>query len=121
MSHKYYGFQKQEDNFYTIPFLSIKTQRLRFLNKNFVGYGKNNDLIIHKNPGLTILRLTDSLINKGSHNQSNTQRLMNEFLNQLVSKSSELKNLEQLRLNPIKIREIAVNQSSLIKITFNTL
>jgi len=85
MSHKYYGFQKQEeDSFYTIPFLSTKTRRLRFLNGDLVGYGERNEFIIHKNPGLTIVRLNDQLINQGFHKQANTQKLMNEFLNQLL-------------------------------------
>ena len=117
MSHKYYGFQKQEeDNLYTIPFLSTKTKRLRFLNNEFVGYGEKNEFIVHKNPGLTILRLGDTQINRDLHNLSNTSKLMNEFLNQLLQSSNYLKTSQMKNFNQMKIKEIKVNSKSSIQI-----
>lgn len=120
MSHKYYGFQKQEeDGLYTIPFLSTKTQRLRFLNHEFVGYGEKNEFIIHKNPGLTIIRLTDNQVNRGFHNQSNTNKMMTEFLNELLQTSNYVKTSELNNSNQLKIKEVKVNSKSSIQIKLN--
>ena len=123
MSHKYYGFQKQEENLYTLPFLSTKTQRLRFLNDDFIGYGEKNQLIIHKKPGLTIVRLDDQLINNRYQNQSNTQKLMNELLNQLLNNSQNSGNKDKIRYSSkaINIKQIAVSSNSSIRITINSL
>nr|YP_009550984.1 hypothetical protein Ycf95 [Eustigmatophyceae sp. Ndem 8/9T-3m6.8]QAA11914.1 hypothetical protein Ycf95 [Eustigmatophyceae sp. Ndem 8/9T-3m6.8] len=120
MSHKYYGFQKEkEDNLYTIPFLSTKTKRLRFLNNEFVGYGERNEFIVHKNPGLTILRLGDNQINRGVHNLSNTSKLMNEFLSELLQSSNYLQTQKVKNFNQVKIKEIKVNSKSSIQIKLN--
>jgi len=123
MSHKYYGFQKQEeDSFYTIPFLSTKTRRLRFLNGDLVGYGERNEFIIHKNPGLTIVRLNDQLINQGFHKQANTQKLMNEFLNQLLYQTNVTSNVKINYSNKqINVKQIAVASNSTIRITLSSL
>ena len=118
MSHKYYGFQKQEDNLYTIPFLSTKTKRLRFLNNEFVGYGERNEFIIHKNPGLTIVRFDDNLINNGLHNRSNTTRIMTELLNQLISNSSSTSFVSATNIRKdLNVRKVTVNSASSIRIT----
>ena len=120
MSHKYYGFQKQEeDNLYAIPFLSTKTNRLRFLNHELVGYGEKNEFIVHKNPGLTILRLGDNQINRGFQNRSNVSKLMNEFLNNLIQSSSYLHNQQTKNFNSLKIKEIKVSAKSSIQIKLN--
>jgi len=123
MSHKYYGFQKQEeDSFYTIPFLSTKTRRLRFLNGDLVGYGERNEFIIHKYPGLTIVRLNDQLINQGFHKQANTQKLMNEFLNQLLYQTNVTSNVKINYSNKqINVKQIAVASNSTIRITLSSL
>jgi len=123
MSHKYYGFQKQEeDSFYTIPFLSTKTRRLRFLNGDLVGYRERNEFIIHKNPGLTIVRLNDQLINQGFHKQANTQKLMNEFLNQLLYQTNVTSNVKINYSNKqINVKQIAVASNSTIRITLSSL
>lgn len=126
MSHKYYGFKKEEDKLYTIPFLSTKTQRLRFLNEDFVGYGQKNEFIIHKNPGLTIMRINDHLINQGFQKQSNTEKLMNEFLNQLIYQSTaSTAHINVKKLNSpdsrIKFKEVSINSNSLIRISLNSL
>lgn len=120
MSHKYYGFQKQEeDNLYTIPFLSTKTNRLRFLNHELVGYGEKNEFIIHKNPGLTILRIGDNQINRGLQHRSSASTLMNEFLNNLIQSSTNLQNQQTKNFNLLKIKEIKVTAKSSIQIKLN--
>jgi len=120
MSHKYYGFQKQEENdFYTIPFLSAKAKRLRFLNGDFLVYGEKNEFIFHKNPGLTILRLTDSLINRLYDKQSTKQKLISEFLNQLLSNNlNTIKNDTNFR-KQINVNKITINPNSSIQIILN--
>ena len=120
MSHKYYGFQKQEENnLYTIPFLSTKTNRLRFLNHELVGYGEKNEFIIHKNPGLTILRINDNQVNRGLQQRSSAGTLMNEFLNNLIQSSTNLQNQQTKNYNLLKIREIKVSAKSSIQIKLN--
>lgn len=127
MSHKYYGFQKDEqDSLYAVPFLSTKVQRLRFLNEDFVGYADQNEFIIHKNPGLTIVRVNDNVVNQGLHKQSSVERLMNEFLNQLVYKSTDSLNLFSIKKtnsvkSTIKIKEVAINLNSSIRISMSNL
>ena len=122
MSHKYYGFQKQEqDNLYTIPFLSTKMRRLRFLNNEFVAYGEKNEFVIHKNPGLTIIRLNDNQINRGLHNHSHTNKIMTEFLNQLVQSSTNLRKQQfATNLNRVNVKDIKVTSKSAIQITLKT-
>nr|YP_009550710.1 hypothetical protein Ycf95 [Eustigmatophyceae sp. Chic 10/23 P-6w]QAA11638.1 hypothetical protein Ycf95 [Eustigmatophyceae sp. Chic 10/23 P-6w] len=116
MSHKYYGIQKQEeDNLYVIPFLSTKTQRLRFLNDEFVGYGKRNEFLLHKKPGLTIMRVSDNFINRGLREASSSQNLMNEFLNQLVYKSQE-----NLNKKTLQIKQVTITTNSSIRIKVNS-
>lgn len=124
MSHKYYGFQKEEHNLYTLPFLSTKSQRLRFLNGDLVAYGQRNEFIIHKNPGLLIMRVNDNLINQGFHKQSNTENLMNEFLNQLLSMpNNTLSNFGGSNVNSldkkIKVKEVALTSRSSIQIVMS--
>lgn len=123
MSHKYYGFQQQEENnLYTIPFISTKTQKLRFLNNELVGYGQKNEFIVHKNPGLTILRLSDNQISRGFHYHTNTNKLMVEFLNNLIY-SSDSNTLKQQRIkssNPLKIKEVKVNSRASIQIRLSS-
>ena len=120
MSHKYYGFQKQEeDNLYTIPFLSTKTNRLRFLNHELVGYGEKNEFIIHKSPGLTILRIGDNQINRGVQHRSSASTLMNEFLANLIQSSTNLQNQQTKNFNLLKIKEIKVTAKSSIQIKLN--
>lgn len=124
MSHKYFGFQKEMDNnVYTVPFLSTKTQRLRFLNGDFVGYGKKNEFFVHKKPGLTIVRLDDNFINTRFYKQSNTQQLMTEFLNQLLTQSrdSSVKNRVNSLSNQINVKQVTLNTKSAIRITLNNL
>lgn len=122
MSHKYYSFEKQEENnVYTIPFLSTKTQRLRFLNDDLVGYGERNEFVIHKKPGITIIRLNDDLISKGFQNNSISQNLMNEFLNQLLDKSKDYMDLKTMNLNnKVSIKQVNVNSKSSIRITLSS-
>jgi hypothetical protein len=116
MSHKYYGFQKsEEDNLYVIPFLSTKTQRLRFLNDELVGYGIRNEFILHKKPGLTIMRVGDSFISKSLQQTTSTQNFMNEFLNQLFYKSQS-----QVNKNTLHIKQVTVTADSSIRISLNS-
>lgn len=119
MSHKYYGFQKlEEDDLYTIPFLSAKTKRLRFLSEDFVAYGEKNEFILHKNPSLTILRLTDSLINKSFDKQSTKQKLFTELLNQLLSNNLNLiRNTNDFR-KQINVQKINITQDFSIQLLF---
>ena len=120
MSHKYYGFQKQEEtNLYAVPFLSTKTNRLRFLNQELVGYGEKNEFIVHKNPGLTILRIGDNQINRGLQHRSSVSKLMNDFLNNIIQSSSYLQNQQTKNFNSLKIKEIKVNARSSIQIKLN--
>jgi len=120
MSHKYYGFQKDEqDSLYAVPFLSTKVQRLRFLNEDFVGYADQNEFIIHNNPGLTILRVGDNQIIRGLHNRSNTNKLMSQFLNNLIQPSYCLQNQQINSFNQVKIKEVKIHAKSSIQIKIN--
>ena len=122
MSHKYYGFNKQsEDNHYILPFLSTKTRRLRFLNNEFVAYGDKNEFIIHKNPGLTILRLNDNQINRGLANTVNTNQMMTEFLNELLNHSAATTFNQFTKTSQIKIKEVKVSAKSAIQIKLATI
>ena len=121
MSHKYYGFQKEKNiSLYTVPFLSKKAERLRFLNDDFVAYTGKNDLIIHKNPGSTIIRLNDHSINRGQFYKTNTGKLMIEFLNQLVDRPSQAIFSTENSTKNINISQISFNSKSSIRITLTT-
>lgn len=117
MSHKYYSVQKQENkDLYKIPLLATKVKKLRFLANNFVGYGQQNELIICKNPGLTIFKINDYQVSRGLQNKLNLNNLLNDFLNELVEGTNNFNITQTKNSSSFKIKEINVNSKASIQI-----